>query len=170
MKGYTIQNSIELLEKKAGSGSGGASTAAEVSFDNTGTGLVATNVQGAISEVNSKIVGWGTPISATAEELAAFAAVDDTYTAPASGLLVIDCKPTQNAENYLYVSKTGGFAFKYSADSGNDNMLIIPVTQGDVLAITNLLKCTAFSIVTFPFALSVPATSSTKSTRKKTSK
>lgn len=54
MKGYTIQNSIELLEKKAGSGSGGASTAAEVSFDNTGTGLAASNVQSAISEVNSK--------------------------------------------------------------------------------------------------------------------
>lgn len=55
MKGYTIQNSIELLEKKAGSGSGGASTAAEVSFDNTGTGLVATNVQTAVSEVNSNV-------------------------------------------------------------------------------------------------------------------
>lgn len=55
MKGYTIQNSIELLEKKAGSGSGGASTAAEVSFDNTGSGLDATNVQTAISEVNSNV-------------------------------------------------------------------------------------------------------------------
>ena len=54
MKGYTIQHSIELLEKQAGSGSGGASTAAQVSFDNTGTGLVATNVQSAISEVNTK--------------------------------------------------------------------------------------------------------------------
>ena len=54
MKGYTIQHSIELLEKQAGSGSGGASTAAQVSFDNTGTGLVATNVQSAIGEVNTK--------------------------------------------------------------------------------------------------------------------
>ena len=54
MKGYTIQHSIELLERQAGSGSGGASTAAQVSFDNTGTGLVATNVQGALTEINSK--------------------------------------------------------------------------------------------------------------------
>lgn len=54
MKGYTIQHSIELLEKEAGSGSGGASTAAQVSFDNTGTGLVATNVQGAITELDAK--------------------------------------------------------------------------------------------------------------------
>ena len=54
MKGYTIQNSINLLEKKAGSGSGGASTAAEVSFDNTDTGLVATNVQGALGEIDNR--------------------------------------------------------------------------------------------------------------------
>lgn len=55
MKGYTIQHSIELLEKSQGSG-GGASIASAVSFDNTGTGLVATNVQSAISEVNGKSI------------------------------------------------------------------------------------------------------------------
>ena len=54
MKGYTIQHSIELLERQAGSGSGGASTASEVSFDNTGTGLVATNVQSALAEVSAR--------------------------------------------------------------------------------------------------------------------
>lgn len=168
MKGYTIQNSIELLEKKAGSGSG-ASSASNVSFDNTGTGLAATNVQGAITEVNSKIIGWGTPITATAEELAAFVAANDTYTAPATGLLYIECKPTQNAENYLYITKTGGQQFDYSQTAGNNNMLVIPVTQGDVLTILMVLKCKAQSIVTYPFALSAPATS-TKTTRKKSSK
>ena len=55
MKGYTIQNSINLLEKNAGSGSGGMSSAEDVSFDNTGTGLSGTNVQGVIEEVNTKI-------------------------------------------------------------------------------------------------------------------
>ena len=50
MKGYTIQHSIELLEKQAGSGSG-ASTASDVSFDNTGTGLVSTDVQTALGEI-----------------------------------------------------------------------------------------------------------------------
>lgn len=49
MRGYTIQNSINLLEK--GGGGGGASSASNVSFDNTGTGLAATNVQTALSEV-----------------------------------------------------------------------------------------------------------------------
>ena len=55
MKGYTIQNSIDLLEKNGG-GSGGASSAANVSFDNTDTGLVGTNVQSAIEEVNVNLV------------------------------------------------------------------------------------------------------------------
>lgn len=168
MKGYTIQNSINLLEK-GGTGSSGSTTAANVTFDNTGTGMSANNVQGAISEVNSKIVGFGTPIVATADELAAFDTVNDTYTAPATGLLYIECKPTQNAENYLYVKKTGNYRFAYSENSGNNNMLIIPVTQGDVLTITDILKCTPYSMVTFPFALSVQA-APTRTKNKKTSK
>ena len=57
MKGYTIQHSIELLEKKIKSlGSGGSSTAAQVSFNNTDTGLLATNVQDAISELNKRFI------------------------------------------------------------------------------------------------------------------
>lgn len=53
MKGYTIQKSIDLLEKNGG-GSGGASSAANVSFDNTGTGLSGTNVQTAIGELDTR--------------------------------------------------------------------------------------------------------------------
>lgn len=60
MKGYTIQNSIDLLEKNAGSGSGGASSADDVTFDNTGTGLSATNVQSAVEEVNTNLTNAGT--------------------------------------------------------------------------------------------------------------
>ena len=52
MRGYTIQNSINLLEK--GGGAGGASSAAGVSFDNTGTGLAATNVQTALGELDAR--------------------------------------------------------------------------------------------------------------------
>ena len=55
MKGYTIQHSIELLEKNGGSGSGGASTASDVSYTNTTSGLVATNVQTAIDEIVSDL-------------------------------------------------------------------------------------------------------------------
>ena len=53
MKGYTIQHSIELLEEevKNGGGSGGPTTAANVSYDNTTSQLTADDVQEAIDEV-----------------------------------------------------------------------------------------------------------------------
>ena len=56
MKGYTIQNSIRLLEKEEnGGGSGGVTTAANVTYDNTISGLTATDVQAAIDEVAAGI-------------------------------------------------------------------------------------------------------------------
>lgn len=55
MKGYTIQHSIELLEKNTGNGGSGASTAADVSYDNTSSGLTADDVQEAIDELNTSI-------------------------------------------------------------------------------------------------------------------
>lgn len=55
MKGYTIQHSIELLEKNQGGGSGGSTTSENVSYDNTGSGLTADNVQEAIDELKADI-------------------------------------------------------------------------------------------------------------------
>lgn len=58
MKGYTIQHSIDLLEKaveNSGGGSGGGGTAVEVSYSNTSSGLVATNVQSAIDEIDASV-------------------------------------------------------------------------------------------------------------------
>lgn len=55
MKGYTIQHSIELLEKNGGSGSGGSTTAAKVSYDNTASGLEASTVQAAIDEIAGEV-------------------------------------------------------------------------------------------------------------------
>ncbi len=54
MKGYTIQNSIELLEKGE-NGSGGSTTATNVSYDNTSSGLTADDVQEAIDELDAGI-------------------------------------------------------------------------------------------------------------------
>ena len=53
MKGFTIQKSIDLLEEAVakGSGSGGETTAANVSYDNTTSGLTADDVQAAIDEL-----------------------------------------------------------------------------------------------------------------------
>ena len=54
MKGFTIQNSIDLLEKAVESGSGGT-TAASVTYDNTTSHLTADDVQEAIDELDSII-------------------------------------------------------------------------------------------------------------------
>ena len=64
MKGYTIQNSIDLLEKKGNSGGGGGETsAADVSYDNKSSHLTADDVQEAIDEINAKIVSTAAGIS-----------------------------------------------------------------------------------------------------------
>ena len=56
MKGYTIQHSIDLLEDEVQDlANSGASSASEISYDNTTSGLVATTVQGAIDEVAAGI-------------------------------------------------------------------------------------------------------------------
>lgn len=57
MKGYTIQHSIDLLEKAVenGGGSGGGSTAADISYDNTSSGLTADDVQEAIDEIAGSV-------------------------------------------------------------------------------------------------------------------
>lgn len=54
MKGYTIQNSIDLLEK-GGTGSSGSTTATNVSYDNSVSSLTADNVQAAIDEVAASV-------------------------------------------------------------------------------------------------------------------
>lgn len=56
MKKYTIQASIDELEKKVAAGGSGASAADDVSFDNTGTGLSSDNVQDAIEELEARDV------------------------------------------------------------------------------------------------------------------
>lgn len=58
MKGYTIKESIDLLEKEiknAGGGGGTTPTAADVTYDNTSSGLTADDVQEAIDELNTKL-------------------------------------------------------------------------------------------------------------------
>ena len=58
MKGYTIQHSIDLLEDQVEdleARPSGGDSAADVSYDNTGSGLTADDVQEAIDELNTAI-------------------------------------------------------------------------------------------------------------------
>ena len=54
MNGYTIQESINLLEKDVKASKDMTVNAEGVAYDNTTSLLVATNVQAAIDEVNTK--------------------------------------------------------------------------------------------------------------------
>lgn len=50
-----VQDAIDYLVENGSGGGGG--TAADISFDNEGTGLAATNVQSALTEINEDLVG-----------------------------------------------------------------------------------------------------------------
>lgn len=50
-----VQDAIDYLVENGSGGGGG--TAADISFDNAGTGLAATNVQAALVEINEDLVG-----------------------------------------------------------------------------------------------------------------
>lgn len=50
-----VQDAIDYLVQNGSGGGGG--TAADISFDNSGTGLAATNVQAALVEINEDLVG-----------------------------------------------------------------------------------------------------------------
>ena len=70
MKGYTIQHSIELLEEevKNGGGSGGSTTAANVSYDNTDSGLTAETVQAALDEIDGNVDTLSTAVNTMASK------------------------------------------------------------------------------------------------------
>lgn len=57
MKKYTMRASIDALEKEVKNGGGGGETpeASDITYDNTVSGLTATNVQAAIDEVAAGI-------------------------------------------------------------------------------------------------------------------
>lgn len=151
MKGYTIQHSIELLEKQAGSGSG-ASTASEVSFDNTGTGLVATNVQGAIAEVNGKF---------PSKVIVPFTDV----TMPLGTPVII----SQALAVGTIQSITGSFVvdgYTYSIPDINFRVDVTPDKELQITAPSNAMSGISGTII----IEHVPAASEAKSTRKKSSK
>lgn len=95
-----IENRIDITELERSGGGGGGGTAADVSYDNTSSGLSATTVQGAIDELEGEIA---TP-----------AADDVTYDNTTSGLSATD---VQGAVDQL----ASGLSNANSLISGIDN-------------------------------------------------
>ena len=80
MKGFTIQNSIDLLEKAVESGSGGT-TAASVTYDNTTSHLTADDVQEAIDEIVASMPTVPTAASVTYDNTTSHLTADDVQEA-----------------------------------------------------------------------------------------
>ena len=179
MKGYTIQHSIDLLEKaveNSGGGSGGGGMAADVSYSNTSSGLVATNVQAAIDEIdnsvdtnttaiatiNSKTIKFGTPAS---ETISGLNAVNAKHTFVNAGLASVNIITSGSGTGYCYVS-VNGVEYSGTTPQGYAGNLVIPVNVGDELTITQLstgVSINAIRVVPIEFA----APTSNRTTKKK---
>ena len=79
-------------------GSGGASTAADVSFDNTDTGLTATDVQSALEEIDAGII--------SSEEVQSMidADITDLYRARGEGLIALMMEDRKYFQNIIMLS------------------------------------------------------------------
>lgn len=164
MKGYTIQNSIELLERNAGKGGSGVSSADQVSFDNTGTGINADNVQGALSELDSRTIKFGTPV---AETIAGLNVVNAEHTFVNAGLASVNIVTSGSGNGYCYVT-VNDVTYSGTTPSGYAGNLVIPVNAGDKLKITQISSGVSINAIkVVPILLAAPVTSNTKKTRRK---
>ena len=123
MKGYTIQHSINLLEKAVENGGSGGSTAADISYDNTSSHLTADDVQEAIDELNTAIgqISGDVTISSTESKIGTYDG-EDLYAKTfeisftTSGYLV---------QNQIYIGDVNNLA---PADASR--VLRVVVTEG----------------------------------------
>lgn len=129
MKGYTIQKSIDLLEKGE---KGGSTNASNVSFDNTGTGIDSTNVQGAIVEIKDDIPTieeYGLNFSTTERIVGTWVDGRPVYEKTVTGTITpnvssysLDLEDLANLGAEILVDVRG--TVKNTAEGGGQSMLI----------------------------------------------
>lgn len=124
MKGYTIQHSIDLLEKLVedleARPSGGGS-AAQVSYDNTSSHLMADDVQEAIDELNTAIgqIDTGVNFSSTEQKVGKWLG-EDLY----AKTIDIGALPSSTTAGTYPHSVTGNIV-RYEASAIDDNGVCI---------------------------------------------
>lgn len=172
MKGYTIQNSIDLLEKN-GTGGGGSTSAANVTYDNTASGLTADDVQDAIDEldssvdtnttaiaaINSKTIKFGTPAS---ETISGLNVVNAKHTFANGGLASINMITSGSSTGYCYVT-VNGVEYSGTTPQGYAGNLVVPVNAGDELTITQISTGVSISAIkVVPIEFVAPLTNTRK--------
>ena len=168
MKGYTIQHSIELLEKKAGSG--GASTASDVSYDNTSSHLTADDVQGAIDEVLGMVEALPTlsdaetPIYKIGDDVV-YRKVVDFGALPNNTDKTVD----HGISNYGTTIYVMGMMYTSAVSSYGENLTGVARVDSRSTGI-KIITTEDFSSYTAKVTLYYTKTSEAKTTRKKSSK
>lgn len=129
MKGYTIQHSIDLLEKAVenGGGSGGSTTAADVSYNNTSSHLTADDVQEAIDELNTAIGS----ITVTA--------ADVSYDNTSSHLTADDVQEAIDELNTKITEPTNYYPTDTNEHQIGDNLYVRRFTGASLSALLNVL-------------------------------
>lgn len=127
----TDKSSLVAAINEAAQGGGGTPAASAVSYDNTGSGLTATDVQDAIDELASANTGFHAPDYATRTQVATSVNVGssdtDIYTA------VNDCYVSLG----ITITGSGRCAFSingtFATESYSNGTIILPVKAGDVI-------------------------------------
>lgn len=178
MKGYTINNSIDLLEsdveKLKSGGTGGSTTAANVSYDNTTSHLTADDVQEALDEINAKIptipaekvISFTSSVEASAAEISALNAVNGTYTVKNTGVVHITASSSAQYEaGASFICN--GVTFRITSYGGLTNNVSIFANAGDTITCTGLTSMSISSLYEIPLALVTPPTENTRKSKKK---
>lgn len=178
MKEYTIQASIERLEKEvaSGGGGGGSSSAASVTYDNSLSGLSGTNVQSAVDEINASVETNKTAIAAinaktikfgtaVVESIDGLNVVNAKHTFLNGGLACVNIVTSGSATGYCYVS-VNDVMYSGTTPNGYAGNLIIPVNSGDELTISQISTGVSInSIKVVPIEFTIPT--NTRTTKRK---
>ena len=177
MKGYTIQHSIDLLEKTGGKIE--SINAEQVSYDNTSSHMTADDVQDAIDELNTMIAGVSSQsdISGT-EHVVGKWFNEDRY----SKTVTLGVLPNNNTvsvehgiENLGQFTRISGIAvastgaaipLPYVDDTSKNGDVLLDVNSTNVRVITKADKSVFTGYVTLEYTKVAPVTN-TRSRKKK---
>ena len=196
MKGYTIQNSINLLEKNSGGGGGTTSaSASDVTYDNTSSGLTADNVQEAIDELKSDIpttmeasnVSYdNTSSGLTADDVQE--AIDELNSKGFGNVITISDLTDFDTVNDTYTFNVDGIAviknntldadvrvtitkdsipYTYESAIGASGCIVMPIKNGETMTLTALSNATLTGITIYPLTAPVVNANTRKTSKKK---
>ena len=127
----------------SGGGSGGASTAADVSFDPSGLNVITgTNVQSALAQVDSSVKGLQDSVSVLTTSANLSTEIGGTTTVALSELtaMAIDGRPSYKQAGATVYDGNGVVGIIDSVDSTNAVITTVQYGVGDIAAVLNAIN------------------------------